>query len=81
MADDSKAKERTRPKEGLELDEILRRVDSLPILDPRSPDEIVGYDENGLPTRVATGDAYLSPELLQFPTMTFLSDTLDHFSA
>ncbi len=23
---------------------------SLPVLDPRTPDEILGYDENGLPT-------------------------------
>lgn len=32
-----------------QLEEILRRVDQLPILDSRSPDEIVGYDEHGLP--------------------------------
>jgi antitoxin VapB len=32
-----------------QLEEILRRVDQLPILDPRSADEIIGYDENGLP--------------------------------
>ncbi len=32
-----------------QLWEILRRVDQLPVLDTRSPDEIVGYDENGLP--------------------------------
>lgn len=32
-----------------QLEEILRRVDQLPIVDQRSPDEIVGYDENGLP--------------------------------
>jgi antitoxin VapB len=32
-----------------QLREILRRVDRLPVLDSRSPDEIVGYDENGLP--------------------------------
>ena len=31
------------------LREILERVDGLPVLDSRSPDEIVGYDENGLP--------------------------------
>lgn len=28
---------------------VLRRVDALPILDPRSPAEILGYDEHGLP--------------------------------
>jgi hypothetical protein len=32
-----------------EIDEILRRVDSLPTLDSRRPDEILGYDERGLP--------------------------------
>jgi antitoxin VapB len=32
-----------------QLQDILRRVDQLPDLDPRSPDEIIGYDEYGLP--------------------------------
>jgi antitoxin VapB len=32
-----------------QLEEILRCVDQLPILDSRSPDEILGYDEHGLP--------------------------------
>ena len=32
-----------------QLDDILRRVDEMPDLDSRSPDEIVGYDEDGLP--------------------------------
>jgi antitoxin VapB len=32
-----------------QLHDILRRVDQLPIVDSRSPDEIMGYDENGLP--------------------------------
>jgi antitoxin VapB len=32
-----------------QLEEILRRVDQLPILDTRTPDEILGYDEHGLP--------------------------------
>ncbi len=27
----------------------LQRVDALPVLDGRSPDEILGYDEHGLP--------------------------------
>jgi antitoxin VapB len=31
------------------LHEILARVDSLPRLDHRSEDEILGYDERGLP--------------------------------
>jgi antitoxin VapB len=32
-----------------QLEEILHRVDQLPILDSRTPDEILGYDEHGLP--------------------------------
>jgi antitoxin VapB len=32
-----------------QLEDIIRRVDQLPVLDGRSPDEIVGYDESGLP--------------------------------
>lgn len=32
-----------------QLQEILRRVDNLPVLDSRSPDEILDYDEHGLP--------------------------------
>jgi antitoxin VapB len=31
------------------VDEILRRIHALPILDPRTPDEILDYDENGMP--------------------------------
>jgi antitoxin VapB len=33
-----------------DIDEILARVDALPDLDTRTPDEIIGYDENGLPS-------------------------------
>jgi len=32
-----------------EVAEILKRVDSLPILDPRPADEIIGYDDYGVP--------------------------------
>jgi antitoxin VapB len=32
-----------------QLEEILHRVDRLPVLDSRTPDEIMGYDERGLP--------------------------------
>jgi antitoxin VapB len=32
-----------------QIEEILQRVDHLPVLDARTPEEIVGYDENGLP--------------------------------
>lgn len=48
--------ERERLKRGRPADlaerlmEIGRRHRELPILDPRSDDEIMGWDENGLPT-------------------------------
>lgn len=32
-----------------ELDAIAKRCAALPVLDPRAPDEILGYDETGLP--------------------------------
>ncbi len=33
-----------------QLQEILRRVDQLPVLDSRTPDQILGYDDHGLPS-------------------------------
>ena len=42
--------ERPRPARlADELDTIARRVAALPVLDPRASDEILGYDERGLP--------------------------------
>jgi len=32
-----------------QVGDLLRRVDALPILDSRSADEILGYDEHGMP--------------------------------
>ena len=32
-----------------ELDAIGKQCAALPVLDPRTPDEIIGYDEQGLP--------------------------------
>jgi antitoxin VapB len=32
-----------------QLEEIVKRVQQLPILDARTPEEIIGYDEQGLP--------------------------------
>ena len=34
-----------------ELQAIFQRIDALPDLDTRSADEIIGYDENGLPSQ------------------------------
>lgn len=46
---------RTEPRKDKEarlaqINEILDRAARLPILDNRTPDEIIGYDENGLPS-------------------------------
>lgn len=32
-----------------QVDDLLRRVDALPALDSRPDDEILGYDEHGMP--------------------------------
>jgi antitoxin VapB len=41
---------RRDPRDKLRLARAaLRRVDALPVLDARPPDEILGYDEHGLP--------------------------------
>jgi antitoxin VapB len=32
-----------------QIEDLLRRVDSMPTLDSRSGDEILGYDEHGMP--------------------------------
>ena len=41
---------RRSPQDKLRLARVaLRRVDALPVLDARTPDEILGYDEHGLP--------------------------------
>jgi antitoxin VapB len=41
---------RSRRNLAEEIMEIGRRCASLPVFDDRSPDEILGYDESGLPT-------------------------------
>jgi len=40
---------RSAPSLREDLRRIRRRFSELPVLDDRSPDEILGYDENGLP--------------------------------
>jgi antitoxin VapB len=42
-------RERTRKPLADELDEIALHCAQLPVLDSRTPDEILGYDEHGLP--------------------------------
>ena len=47
------ARQKRRRRHGRPLSEELRaigeRVAALPVLDPRSPEEILDYDERGLP--------------------------------
>jgi antitoxin VapB len=31
--------------------EVVAGIAALPVVDPRSPDELIGYDDFGLPTR------------------------------
>ena len=46
-----KREERRRdPRRRERLREIVERYAVQPVVDPREPDEILGYDENGLPT-------------------------------
>lgn len=42
-------RERAKRRLADELEEIARHVATLAVLDDRTPDEIIGYDENGLP--------------------------------
>ncbi len=39
-----------RRKRNQTLDDIIERFRALPLLDERSPEDIVGYDEHGLPS-------------------------------
>lgn len=38
-----------KPIDRKKIDAICARIAALPVLDPRSPDEILGYDEFGVP--------------------------------
>jgi antitoxin VapB len=42
-------RERSKRRLADELDEIARHCSRLPVLDSRTPDEILDYDEHGLP--------------------------------
>jgi hypothetical protein len=39
-----------RPWDQGAIDAIIKRFAALPVLDDRTDDEILGYDENGLPS-------------------------------
>jgi len=36
-----------------QVEDILQRMDALPTLDERTEDEILGYDQNGIPARMS----------------------------
>lgn len=38
-----------RPFDETKVRQIIKRVSALPVLDDRSPDDIIGYDEHGVP--------------------------------
>lgn len=38
-----------KPIDWKKVDAICAEIAALPVLDPRSPDEIIGYDEFGIP--------------------------------
>jgi antitoxin VapB len=38
-----------RPWDQARIDALIERYNALPLLDTRSDDEILGYDDNGLP--------------------------------
>jgi antitoxin VapB len=47
---EDKVRQTPKPIDQKKLDAILAEFDALPVLDPRTPDEILGYDEFGLPS-------------------------------
>ena len=49
MVTDPRPENENQPQADVTIDEILRRVDALPHIDKRSPEEVIGYDPNGLP--------------------------------
>lgn len=44
------AEERRARRRHRSIDDLVERFHRLPVLDPRSADEIIGYDEHGLPS-------------------------------
>jgi antitoxin VapB len=46
---EDKLRKTPRPLDRAKIDEICARLDALPVIDDRTPDEILGYDEFGIP--------------------------------
>lgn len=47
---DEQLKRGERPWDDAEIEAIIERFTALPVLDNRSPDEILGYDDHGVPS-------------------------------
>jgi antitoxin VapB len=47
---EDKVRQVPKPIDWKKVDAICAEIAALPVLDPRSPDEILGYDEFGLPS-------------------------------
>lgn len=47
---DEQLKRGERPWDDAAIDAIIERFNAPPVFDSRTPDEILGYDENGLPS-------------------------------
>lgn len=50
MTDEAQLRRPVRPIDWEKVDAITRKLAAMPILDSRTPDEILGYDEFGLPS-------------------------------
>lgn len=46
---EDKVRPAPKPIDWKKVDAICAEIAALPVLDPRSPDEIIGYDEFGIP--------------------------------
>ena len=47
---DEQLKRGERPWDEARIDALIERYNALPLFDTRTDDEILGYDENGLPS-------------------------------
>ena len=47
---DEQLKRGKQPWDEAKIDALIERYNALPVFDTRSDDEILGYDENGLPS-------------------------------
>lgn len=45
-----RVRDRHGPTKAEKLQQLVDEIKTLPVLDDRTPDEIIGYDEHGLPT-------------------------------